>query len=194
MSNLSFAPGEKSLSSASFSPSLTLFWLKTEVAATNMRVISRSPNSLLGVIPLGYRDAGMPLANVASVGVEVKFSLARAFFGVIFLISGLSFFTDGGWILFFCGVVLALNALSSTLLVRNNAGGVLALRVSILEKAKLEQLRDEINNRLFADVQGIRHEETLDMHRASLANQQAQLHLQQEQTQGQAQQSNGSNG
>ena len=181
MSNITFAPGETNVTSSKFSPSIVLFWLKTEIAVSSMRVVSKAPNTLLGLIPLGYRDATYPLKNVAGVGVEVKFSVGRAFFGLLFLIISLfilnKFF---GWVLLILGLSMLLNALSAVLKIQNSGGSVSDLRVSILEKAKLEQLRDEINQRLFADHDGLRHQENMNMGQASLLNQQAQLHLQQQ--------------
>jgi hypothetical protein len=181
MGDLTFAPGESNIYSAKFSPSVVLFWLKTELAVTNMRIVSKSPNTLFGLIPLGSSDAAYPLANTSGVGVETKFSVGRAFWGLAFLIVALfnlnAFF---GWVLLLLGGVLLVNASSAALKVQNNGGGMTYLKVSILEKAKLEQFRDEVNARLFADHAANRHSETLDMHTKNLLNQQAQLNLQQQ--------------
>lgn len=181
MGDLTFAPGESNIYSAKFSPSVVLFWLKTELAVTNMRIVTKSPNTLLGLIPLGYSDAAYPLANTAGVGVETKFSVGRAFWGAVFLVVALfnlkSFF---GWVLLLAAAALLLNAMSAALKVQNNGGGTTFLKVSILEKSKLEQFRNEVNNRLFADHAETRHTETLDMHTKNLLNQQAQLNLQQQ--------------
>lgn len=184
MGDLTFAPGESNIHSAKFSPSVLLFWLKTELAVTDMRIVTKSPNTLLGLIPLGYSDAAYPLANTAGVGVETKFSVGRAFWGALFLVVALytleSFF---GWVLLLAAAALLLNAMSAALKVQNNGGGITFLKVSILEKSKLEQFRNEVNNRLFADHAGTRHAETLDMHTKNLLNQQAQLNLQQQRNQ-----------
>lgn len=179
MSNLTFAPGEDNIVSKKFSPSVILFWLKTEIAATNMRVVSRHPNTLFGLIPLGYKDSGYPLASTASVGVEVKFSVGRAFFGLIFFLIAINILDNFfGWLLLILSLSMLLNAMSSALTITNHGGGQSRLRVSILEKSKLEGLRDDINARLFADQGRLRHEEAMDMQTKSLLNQQAQLNLQ----------------
>lgn len=70
--------------------------------------------------------------------------------------------------------------MSSVLKIKNNGGGETTLQVSILKKAKLEQFRNEVNARLFADHQGIRHEESMGMQTKNLLNQQAQLNLQEQ--------------
>lgn len=53
MTEFTYATGETDVIGDRFSPSVVLFWLKTSVAASNMRVMYKSPNTLLGVIPLG---------------------------------------------------------------------------------------------------------------------------------------------
>ena len=186
MSDISFAPGETNIFGDKFSPSLVLFWLKTEIATTNARIVVKMPNTLMGLIPLGYKDEAYPLSNVASVGVEVKFSLGRAFFGAVFTIIGLATLFKVpvlGLIFLLLGVPMVLNAMSAALKVQNNGGAVSFVQVSILEKAKLEALRNEINSRLFADHQGLRHQEAMGYQQMSLINQQAQLTLQQQQQQ-----------
>ena len=182
MSNISFAPGETNVKSSKFSPSVIMFWLKTEIAVTSTRVVSKAPNTLFGLIPLGYKDSTYPLKNVAGVGVEVKFSVARALFGIIFLIIGANF-TDNffGWVLIILALSMILNALNASLKIQNNGGGTSEIKVSILEKSKLEDLRDEINHRLFADHDRLRHDEAMNVSNASLQAQHAQLLLQQQQ-------------
>lgn len=181
LSNLQFAPGESNVHVAKFSPSVVLFWLKTELGVTNTRIASKRANTLLGAIPLGYAEETFPLANTAAVAVDVKFSLGRAIFGLILLIVGLNALSNFfGWILLVIAISLILNALSAVLKIKNNGGGETRLQVSILEKSKLEQFRNEINARLFADHQGIRHQETMGAHTMNLLNQQAQLNLQEQ--------------
>lgn len=184
MGDLTFAPGESNIYSVKFSPSVALFWLKTEMAVTNMRIVTKNPNTLFGLIPLGYSDAAYPLANTASVGVEFKFSVGRAFWGLVFLMVAITVMANEnplvGLVLLVVAVALLLNASSAVLKVQNNGGGISALKVSSFEKAKLGQFRDEINNRLFADHAGNRHAETIDVQTKNLLNQQAQLNLQQQ--------------
>lgn len=61
---------------------MILFWLKTSIAASSMRVQCKSPNTLLGVIPLGSSTQTIPLRNIASVDTN------------IFLIAGLACMKD----------------------------------------------------------------------------------------------------
>lgn len=194
MSGIVFAPGETGITSSKFSPSVVLFWLKTEVAVTNTRVISKSPNTLFGIIPLGYKDEAYPLSGTASVGVEVKFSVARALFGLVFLIIGMNMLNNFfGYVFLLLAISLILNAMSAVLKIKNHGGGESLIRVSILEKAKLEHTRDQINTNLFADHSRLRHEESMNMQTMNLLNQQQQINLQQQMGQKMAGQGDTSN-
>lgn len=63
MTEFTYATGETDVIGDRFSPSVVLFWLKTSVAASNMRVMYKSPNTLLGVIPLGSSTQTIPLRS-----------------------------------------------------------------------------------------------------------------------------------
>ena len=73
---------------------MVLFWLKTSVAASNMRVMYKSPNTLLGVIPLGSSTQTIPLRSIASVDTNTKFNLGSFVWGAVFLVAGLSFLSS----------------------------------------------------------------------------------------------------
>lgn len=47
MTEFTYATGETDVIGDRFSPSVVLFWLKTSVAASNMRVMYKSPNRLV---------------------------------------------------------------------------------------------------------------------------------------------------
>lgn len=63
MTEFTYATGETDVIGDRFSPSVVLFWLKTSVAASNMRVMYKSPNTLLGVIPLGRTRSSTSVAS-----------------------------------------------------------------------------------------------------------------------------------
>lgn len=189
MSNLTFAPGETNISQARFTPSLLLFWLKTDMAVTNRRFVAKEPNTILGLIPLGYRDLAYPLHNVASAGVSVKFSLWRVVLGALILIGGLGGFKQSavlGIVFVLIGLSLLANAATATIILTNNGGGKIDLRVSVLEKDKLEQFRNEVNSRLFTDYEGLRHNEAMGAAQLSVLLQQQQLQAMQNLSQGQS--------
>lgn len=147
------APGEEQLATESFSPSLILFWLKFQVTVTNRRIVARQPNTLLGVIPLGYEDLAIPLKSVAGVGVSVKFSMFRFLLGLVVLIVGLASFGSNtflGLIVTLLGVVFLAGSVRAVLKIQNNAGSAQEVRVAYTEKAKLEQFRGQIDQQLHA--------------------------------------------
>ncbi|WP_086824256.1 hypothetical protein [Allokutzneria sp. NRRL B-24872] len=177
MPNLQFAPGEENITEQSFSPSIVLFWLKTRMGVSNTRIATTSSNTLLGVIPLGYGDSMYPLANVAGVSVDTKLSVSRLVFGLVLLAmaSAASSAAAVGFVLLVFAVSMLANAMSATLKITNNAGVVSTVAVSILEKAKLERFREQINQRLFADRAALRHDEHMQVQKQQLLAQQQRL-------------------
>ena len=166
MAEFTYAPGETNITGDRFSPSVILFWLKTSIAASSMRVQYKSPNTLLGVIPLGSSTQTIPLRNIASVDTDTKFNLGSFVWGVIFLITGLACMKDSalvGVLFLVLATANLTNTMSAQLDFVNQAGGRNTVKVSILEKDKLMQLAQNIQRLVFADVEGQRHKESMDM-------------------------------
>ncbi|MCD7101744.1 hypothetical protein [Pseudoclavibacter sp. 13-3] len=189
-----FAPGEQQSAETAVRPSVIAFWLKTTLAVTNRRFVGSVPNTIFGVIPLGSETLSMPLGNVAGVTVNTQFSVGRAFLGLLLAVLGCICFGFGGGIVVL-GIVLVifglaglLNALSARLVVQNNAGGSRDVIVSIVDKGRIEAFAEEVNQRLFADNDALRHEQSMNVQNAQLYTQQAQLNAQILQQQQNAQQ------
>lgn len=183
MTEFTFAPGETDVVGNRFSPSVSLFWLKTSVAASTMRVMYKSPNTILGVIPLGAQTQTIPLRNIASVDTNTKFSVGNFLLGILFAIAGVALLGGNaflGIILLLIGLVFLFNCMTAQLDFINQAGGRNSLTVSILEKSKLMQLANEIQQRVFADMEGIRHAETMHMQQQAYVGQMNQTMLQQQ--------------
>jgi hypothetical protein len=141
--------------------------------------VTRAPNTILGVIPLGYADAAYPLTNVASVGVNSKFSIGKLVFGLIFLFAGFGTLTKGiGILLLLIAAALLAGVFGATLRIQNNGGGFNDVGVSILEKRKLEEFREVVNQRLFADHAAMRHNQHMQVQNDQLSVQQQQLNAQ----------------
>ncbi len=175
---LSFAPGETNVVADKFSPSVVLFWLRTEIGASSTRIVIKEPNTVLGVIPLGAQDRAFPLNNVASVGVNSKFSIFRLVFGLLSIILALNLGGVAMVLFLLWGLSLAANSMSASLSIQNNGGQVSTIDVSILERAKLAALREAVNTRLFADHGLLRHQESMQVQNAQLYTQQQQLNAQ----------------
>ena len=171
MTEFTYATGETDVIGDRFSPSVVLFWLKTSVAASNMRVMYKSPNTLLGVIPLGSSTQTIPLRNIASVDTN------------IFLIAGLACMKDSalvGILFLLLAAANLANTMSAQLDFVNQAGGRNSVKVSILEKDKLMQLAQAIQQLVFADVEGQRHQESMDMAQKQYAAQTNSVLIQQQ--------------
>lgn len=106
MTEFTYATGEPGIVGDRFSPSVVLFWLRTSVAASSMRVIYKSPNTLLGVIPLGSSTQTIPLRNIASVDTNTKFNPGSFVWGVVFFVAGLACLSDSAAV----GILLILLA------------------------------------------------------------------------------------
>lgn len=106
MTEFTYATGETGIVGDRFSPSVVLFWLRTSVAASSMRVIYKSPNTLLGVIPLGSSTQTIPLRNIASVDTNTKFNPGSFVWGVVFFVAGLACLSDSAAV----GILLILLA------------------------------------------------------------------------------------
>ena len=166
MTEFTFAPGEKNIIGDRFSPSVIIFWLKTSIAASSTRIQYTTPNTLFGLIPLGVDTKTIPLHNVASVDTSTKFNLGSFVWGAVFLVAGLSFLSSSalvGILFLLLAAANLANTMSAQLDFVNQAGGRNSVKVSILEKDKLMQLAQNIQRLVFADVEGQRHQESMDM-------------------------------
>lgn len=183
MTEFTYAPGETNIVGERFSPNVLLFWLKTSIAASNTRVQYRSPNTILGLIPLGADTQTIPLRNIASVDTSVKFNMGSFVIGIILAFAGLGTLGSNaliGLILLVLGLASLANMMSASLNFVNQAGGKNAITVSILEKDKLSKLAQRIQELVFADLEGIRHQESMNIQQQQFAVQAQQALLQQQ--------------
>lgn len=177
------AAGETGFTSESYSPSPLMFWLKTRIDASSTRVRYSSPNTLLGLIPLGSDTQTIPLHNIASVDTSVKFNMGSFLIGLILALAGVSMLGSSvglGLILLAFGIVNLLNTMSARLDFVNNSGGRNSITVSILEKAKLMAMAGRIEQLVFADQDALRHADSMRMAQQSFTVQSQQALLQQQ--------------
>ena len=166
MTEFTFAPGEKNIIGDRFSPSVIIFWLKTSIAASSTRVQYKAPNTLFGLIPLGASTKTIPLRNIASVDTSTKFNLGSLVWGVVFLLIGLGCLDSSvavALVLILVAAANLANTMSASLVFHDPSGGANTITVSILEKDKLMSLAQEIQSRVFADADQLRHEESMRM-------------------------------
>lgn len=126
----------------------------------------RAPNTLFGLIPLGASTKTIPLRNIASVDTNTKFNLGSLVWGLFFLFVGFGMFDSNALAAIVCLLIAVANfanVMSATLTFRDPSGGANDITVSILEKDKLMSLAQEIQSRVFADADQLRHEESMRM-------------------------------
>ncbi|RLD36997.1 MAG: hypothetical protein DRI74_07870 [Bacteroidetes bacterium] len=139
---------EKIIREDIFTANLILFWLKANYTLTDKRITGHTPNTLLGLIPLGKAQIAIPLKSIASVISSTKFHFVRLLIGVVLLGVGLSMLGSSfiiGIILAILGLVNILNCYTATFDITNNAGQITGYEISILEKEKVQGFVNEIN-------------------------------------------------
>ncbi len=154
------APGENGLHGRAFRPNLVLFWLRSNILVTNRRLAVNAPNTILGVIPLGYEERSMPIGSIASVTSSLTVKAGRlivfGILGMIFLISCLASLSESFGTAFFLFLLsafflaLAANAVVAKLTITNNGGGTTEVTVSALEKAGLDSFKSHANEIIYS--------------------------------------------
>jgi len=154
MSTTILAKDEQIVREDTFTANLILFWLKAKYNLTNKRVTGHSPNTFLGLIPLGKSEISQPLKTIASVSSSTEFWFKTFLIGVVFLIAGLYMLGSSlliGVILVLIGVINILNCYTSSFVITNNAGEAQWYYLSILEKSKVHAFVNEVNT-VIADL------------------------------------------
>ena len=143
-------PEEQHVASAQFTPSLTAFWLKASMTLTDRRLIGTVPNVTLGLIPVGSRKVNQPLKTISHAEVDTRVSVARMFFGAVFVLMGLASLGSSllvALVLLIVGVVIMANGIRAELKIFGNAGVVsTSARAAFTEKANLEEFASRVNN------------------------------------------------
>ena len=148
---VTLATGEELLGSGRFRVSNILFFIWWNMVVTNRRVVGRVPNTILGVIPLGFNQVSYPLANVAGVGVRRAYSVVLLVIGVFLILAGLSSFGSpsgsggGGVGLLILGVLGVLGAFKNAIQVTNSGGDHISHGVSYFDRAAAETFVQQVN-------------------------------------------------
>lgn len=177
------APGEDRVYGDLFMTSILTPYMKAQMMCSSTRFVYKAPSTLLGLIPLGYNENTVPVSNIASVATSSRFIPGRALLALVSLYLAFYFFGDGGVGILLALIFLAFGAAAAVtsfpleLVVTNPAGGQTKLLVSMLEKAKMEKFRGELQDRVFADNAQVRHMDAQDVRRQQAMF--AQLQLQQ---------------
>ncbi|MDO4609744.1 hypothetical protein [Corynebacterium sp.] len=156
-SDITLAPGEKGLFAREFSPSLIMFYLRTNMMVTNRRVVIRRPNTILGLIPVGYEERSMPIGAISGATASMSVKAGQLIICVICALLCLLLIgdADGGAKLFFVVllilfIVWTISAIVSKLILTNSGGGIAETSVSFAENAKLEEFKNQLNEYLYS--------------------------------------------
>ncbi|WP_075693064.1 hypothetical protein [Corynebacterium sphenisci] len=157
-SDIHLAPGENGVFGERFRPNLVLFWLKSNMTVTNRRLAIKAPNTIFGVIPLGYEERSIPMGAIAAVTASLSVKIGRLIgFGlltVLWLVLLIEVDHARSRFLFFVllllSAALAANAIVSKLTVTNAGGGTTEATVSALEQAKLETFQRQLNEYVYS--------------------------------------------
>ncbi|MGQ4576309.1 hypothetical protein ACUH93_07875 [Dermabacteraceae bacterium P7006] len=172
--------------------------MKAQLMCSSTRFVFKTPNTILGFIPLGFNEEQMPIRNIASVSTNMRFYLGRAFFAFILFILGMMTLFSGSLGGFLFGVVFlawsgatAFMAFPTELKVISPSGSSTNITISSLEKSKVEKFRKELQGRVFTDGAALNHSENMwqrqQLHQQSMEMQQRQWQQMQQMQQPQVQ-------
>lgn len=181
--NISAAPGEEHIYADNFLASLLMPYMKAQLLVSSTRYVTRYPNSFLGFIPLGYVEENIPMHAIATVAANMRFRFGRFVLGVLTGLAGVVGVFINLDFRFFPFLILSglflLAAFPIMLVVVTNSGFVNVVTVSVLERKRMEIFRAEMQQRLFADQELLRHREAQEFRAQQLQVQQMMLQQQQ---------------
>ncbi|WP_294828104.1 hypothetical protein [uncultured Gemmiger sp.] len=128
----------------SYMTSLFTFYLKGEIKSEQSFISFKTPNTVLGLIPLGCREERYAVNQIASVVTNSRFRLGYLVLGFFFM-SGMT----ASPILFPICLLLAINffvgMFQYNLVLTTTAGQVKIINFLIFDKQKANQAAEQIN-------------------------------------------------
>ncbi|NMM88184.1 hypothetical protein B2J88_28145 [Rhodococcus sp. SRB_17] len=156
--SIAIAPGEVVRFSEQFCPNMILTHLTTTVTLTDKRIIVRRPNTLFGIIPMGYNEHSSPIGHIAQVSAGESFSskmLAGGAMSTLFALYAFIMPTPIGvligLVLLAIAIVLFLKAHSLAFVIRNSGAGTLVAQAAKSERNKVAYAQAAIRDLLFGD-------------------------------------------
>jgi Short C-terminal domain len=142
------APGELVAATGEFRVSNILFFIHWRMAVTNRRLIGRTPNTILGIIPLGSNHVSYPLANIAGVVTRRAYSLLSLIVGLFFLLAGLGGLNtsaSGGIILIVLGLLILVSTIRASIQVTNSGGQKIAHGIAFTDRSAAQGFVNTVN-------------------------------------------------
>ena len=153
------APGERLLLHERFRHGTGTFYLRTDLALTDRRLIAEKPNTILGLIPVGVARASYPTDQIASVGVGTRYDIGLVIVGVLALIVGIGGLGQPdtgflGWIVIAFGIAMFLGVPKQAIEIRSSAGGLIRVPVAVTERARLTEFARQVSEALLGSTGG----------------------------------------
>ncbi|MDI9914320.1 hypothetical protein [Rhodococcus sp. IEGM 1379] len=156
--SIAIAPGEVVRFSEQFCPNMILTHLTTTVTLTDKRIIVRRPNTLFGIIPMGYNEHASPISHIAQVSAGESFSTKLIGAGTVFLIWALMSFigldvlgTLFGLLQLAIAIACFFKAHHLAFVIRNTGAGTLVAQAAKSERNKVAYAQAAIRDLLFGD-------------------------------------------
>ncbi len=145
------APGETVAAAGEYRVSNILFFLRWRMAVTNRRLIGRTPNTILGIIPLGSNQVSYPLANIAGVATRRAYSVISFLIGLILLLAGLGSLggpnssPGAGIILIVLGLLALVATIRVSIQVTNSGGQKIAHGIALSDRSAAQSFVNKVN-------------------------------------------------
>jgi len=130
--------------------SVILFFIKSSFEITNKRLVGQIPN-LLWIFPVGKNTVTYPLKSISGVRIDNRFSFKKLIVGIILVLIGLSKLSSL-FIILLLGIFILISSFEIFFVIQNTAGATMKYAVSPLEKAKAQQLINELNQIIVDNV------------------------------------------
>ncbi len=133
-----------------FLTSLLYVWLKSTIECEENFIKFKTPNTILGLIPLGAKKNSIPITQASSVDSEFKLSFKNLLWGVIEAGIGIFCMIEAevfilGIILIILGAVAIIDSFQLSLNLNCTSGKVYHVKAFIFQKSKIEEAENAFN-------------------------------------------------
>lgn len=135
--------------------SIFLFWLTAKFKITDKCLMIKTPNTIFGFLPVGYRLESISYRNISSVQTSTKVHIFRLLIGMYFffgsfrlIVSQSPIFSKIGIVEIILGFLLLLHCYKKTLKIINNSSQSTNIEVPFFEGNKINAISREINNQV----------------------------------------------
>lgn len=141
------------MTSIKYMTSLLTFYLKGEIRTEKNFIQFKTPNTILGLIPLGAKTEKFTIDQISSTTTNFRLRLKYLIFGIFWLLIAVSCLSDSdtlaaGLICLLLGINNIIDAFEINLIVTTTAGKEQLIDFIIFDKSKAEMAEQEIGNHI----------------------------------------------